>query len=703
MATKFKFPIRYKILAVLSVVVMAAVAVYLYLASRLFYEDKTVLIYELNQTNVRTLGADVRADFKRVLDKLKLIAALESSASSSQTSAVFETEDELVRVGILKYDEQGKNPVQAFSHIWPKYLESYHKNSAYLEHVRELVPIPFEKVTTRGVWVRNITLAQSAPDDISPPLMTIAVPIESGDAVSKRIIYADVRLDRMLETFGSSGIAQSYAVDSDGRILVDSNQVRIIGAPDVNGDPLSQMAIASKLRSEVKRYEEGGKAYLGSFFQVGLAGVIVASKVEVGQAFAAAERLIRKSLIYAVVVVTAAFLIALIFSHSLTTPIQLMLEATQRIAKGDFESLIRISSRDELATLANSFNVMTVDLKYSRAQIEEYSRDLEKKVLDRTAKLESQNIAIKEAQEALVRTTRLASVGEVAGRAAHEVLNPLTKVSARLEKMQAQNVKADSDDLGLFGEIIGAWTKELSEKGWDGLLQALSIPSTTQTGRTLLEEDIDNLRAIAGDLSLRLSERESDIQFLLRESARISKIVNGMRQLTRVSGNKRPIRIHALLDEALATMNDVLTKHRITTETHFSQGSPLVLADHDELIQVFSNLLRNSMQAIDSKGPQGGKIWFSTAIVEKEQGRLVQIRVGDTGPGIPNEHLHVIFEPTFTTKSAEDGTGLGLSISRRFIRAFDGEIIVEKSIAGVETVFLIELPELVETNSVGQA
>ena len=103
-----------------------------------------------------------------------------------------------------------------------------------------------------------------------------------------------------------------------------------------------------------------------------------------------------------------------------------------------FHEPVRVNSRDEMALLATSFNKMTVDLRSSRAEIEEYSRTLEKKVADRTAKLEAQNVAIRETQEALVRTTRLASVGEVAGRAAHEVLNPLTNIMARLEKIRLQ-------------------------------------------------------------------------------------------------------------------------------------------------------------------------------------------------------------------------------------------------------------------------
>lgn len=705
MAINVKFPIRYKILAVLSAVVVAAVAFYLYLAAKLFYEDKTLLVYELNQTNVRTLSLDVRTVILRNLDKLKLVASLLATSEGGQSdtlSAVFAGEDELLKVAVLESKVLGEPPTRTFVQTWPKYLEAYKKDSAYLERIREVVPIPFEKVIAKGVWVRNVTLQE----ENSPPIMTIATAIESeeGSDAPKRVIYADVRLDRMLEAFVPGGIAQIYAVDSDGRVLAHSDHELVVGADDLNADTLVRTALASTLRSEVKRFDEGEKSFLGSYYQTGLAGIVVASKVDTEAAFQAAERLIRKSIIYAALIITAAFLIALFFSHSLTQPIQRLLEATQRVAHGDFERLVNVSSHDELATLAASFNSMTVDLKSSRAQIEEYSRTLEKKVEERTHQLEEQNVAIKEAQEALVRTTRLASVGEVAGRAAHEVLNPLTNVTARLERMQHNSLKADNSDLKLLGEIIMAWHKDLTEKGRDGLFEALSAPSQAIPGKTLLEEDLQNLAAIGGDMTQRAMERQADIDFLLKEAARINKIVNGMRQLTRVSGNRGPINIHKLLDETLATMADVLKKRKIETDTFYTVDDPVVLADHDELLQVFSNLIRNSMQAIEDSQRSGGavgsppKVWFETEIVtgQSNEKPRVLIRVCDNGPGIAEENFQQVFEASFTTKSVEEGTGLGLSIARRFIRAFDGEIVVEKSTPGVQTAFLIELPLLSE-------
>lgn len=683
-----KFSIRSKMLAMLSAVVILAVALYLYLASRIFYEDKTLLIYELNQTNVQTLGSDVETYLKRIEDKLRTIGILASDASRDLNpilSSIIGEDEGFLRLGIL---QDPLAPIKILS-SWEKPLQLHAKNASYLDEVRRSQPVPFARVVQDGTWVRNVT----QPGEDQPAMMTVATPVVFSDG-KKIVVYADLLLDSLARIFSREGVAKAYLIDSDGFKMVNSGGQGAVGE-SMSQDPLLKAAAGSKVRSEVRRYTGDGENYLGSFFKTGVAGTVVESKIDMAEAFTAAHLLLRKSLLYGLIVITAAFLISLIFSHSLTEPILNLVEATRRIAQGDFNLKIPVSSRDELAVLASSFNTMTVDLRISHEQIKEYSRTLEKKVADRTAKLEAQNLAIRETQEALVRTTRLASVGEVAGRAAHDVLNPLTSIMTRLEKIQKQDLQGEGNDAEILKEITRGWQKAFKEGGSTALMSALSVPSTAHPGKSLLEEDLDNLQAIAKDTTAHRGSWAEDVEFLLKECSRISKIVNGMRQLTRVSGSRRPVDVHQLLDEALSSMADLFKKNSIQVSRQF-QAPARVLGDHDELLQVMSNLCRNSLQAIQelrrSNPEYPAKFWITTKWDDSSP-RKVQIRVCDNGSGVSSGNFDQIFEPTFTTKSIEEGTGLGLSIARRFIRAHDGEITLEKSSPGVETAFLIELPE----------
>jgi two-component system NtrC family sensor kinase len=115
----------------------------------------------------------------------------------------------------------------------------------------------------------------------------------------------------------------------------------------------------------------------------------------------------------------------------------------------------------------------------------------------------------------------------------------------------------------------------------------------------------------------------------------------------------------------------------------FAPDVPWVMADPEQLQQVFLNLLLNAVQAM----PEAGVVTI-TATGHPES-RQVQITVADTGSGIPQEHLSRIFDPFFSTK--EDGTGLGLSVSARLIRAQGGHISVT-SREGKGSVFTVFLP-----------
>ena len=107
-------------------------------------------------------------------------------------------------------------------------------------------------------------------------------------------------------------------------------------------------------------------------------------------------------------------------------------------------------------------------------------------------------------------------------------------------------------------------------------------------------------------------------------------------------------------------------ENRVTTDL------PLICVDANQLSQVLMNLLLNAAQAT----PEGGRI---TVVARRlSMGENVEIRVIDTGCGIPPDVLPRVFEPFFTTKRGK-GTGFGLSISQAYVRSHDGEIQIEST------------------------
>jgi PAS domain S-box-containing protein len=237
-------------------------------------------------------------------------------------------------------------------------------------------------------------------------------------------------------------------------------------------------------------------------------------------------------------------------------------------------------------------------------------------------------------QQQLILADRMASVGTLAAGVAHEINNPLTYVTANL-------------DLA-----------------------------------------IEELRALSGGSA---SGRMKDLEELLLEAregtARVSKIVRGLKTFSRIEEERRSIiDLIPVLDLSInMAFNEIRHRARLVKQ----YGSlPLVEADDARLGQVFINLLVNAAQAMPAGSSDENEIRIITST--DALGQAV-IEVRDTGPGIPAAVLARIFDPFFTTKAVGVGTGLGLAICHNIITGMRGQISVQ-SAEGKGTTFRIVLP-----------
>jgi two-component system, NtrC family, sensor kinase len=123
----------------------------------------------------------------------------------------------------------------------------------------------------------------------------------------------------------------------------------------------------------------------------------------------------------------------------------------------------------------------------------------------------------------------------------------------------------------------------------------------------------------------------------------------------------------------------------IEKRLELSEDLPPVYVDPKQMQQVFLNLFLNAVQAMQN----GGTLTVQSALVKQDGVDLVQVRVTDTGQGIPPQILEKIFTPFFTTKA--QGTGLGLAISHKLIEQHGGRLSVVSE-DGKGTSFIVELP-----------
>jgi len=174
-----------------------------------------------------------------------------------------------------------------------------------------------------------------------------------------------------------------------------------------------------------------------------------------------------------------------------------------------------------------------------------------------------------------------------------------------------------------------------------------------------------------------------------RQTFRAAKIVNSLLNLSRpaagVTSDVAPLDVNTVIADVLALLEHQFELQKIKVRRELHQEPLTVMGTEHKLQQVFLNLFLNAKDAM----PKGG--WLSI-VTRQEDGRVVA-EVGDTGSGIPNDHLSRIYDPFFTTKVIGQGTGLGLSITYGIVREHDGTIDCDSSL-GQGTKFTLGFPAL---------
>jgi signal transduction histidine kinase len=359
----------------------------------------------------------------------------------------------------------------------------------------------------------------------------------------------------------------------------------------------------------------------------------------------------------AALVVLFTYLIA----EGITVPLKTLIRSASTIAQGNFSQRVAIRSSDEVGTLASTFNEMAGALSVREIQLQELNRNLEYMIRDRTMELENSHEALKRAyfdlqsaQDQLVQTEKMASLGQLVSGIAHEIKNPLNFI------------------YGNTG-FLADYTQKLQN-----LVEAFEkLPSISAKDRAEIAQQME---------SIHYAFIKKDLKILVDNFAdgarRINAIVTDLRAFSRMDADSvSEVDLHASLEMSLNLLRNQY-KNRI--EIHKEYGEiPRIQGYSGKLHQVFMNLLSNAFQAVRGNG--------EVSIRTRSTNGAVEIEIEDNGAGIAKENLKRIFEPFFTTKPVGQGTGLGLSISYGIIEQHQGKISVT-SVPEKGTTFTVRLP-----------
>jgi signal transduction histidine kinase len=197
---------------------------------------------------------------------------------------------------------------------------------------------------------------------------------------------------------------------------------------------------------------------------------------------------------------------------------------------------------------------------------------------------------------------------------------------------------------------------------------------------------LDHLRtAFAPEDSRKRETFERLAVQLKKEVARINTRITEFLKYSRPAKLElQPLDLHSLTEDALSMVEVQAAESGIKTRIETEGRVPKIMGDEEALRSVLTNLIINSLQAIDGEGGE-----LTIRLAAEEGGRLARVEIRDTGRGIPPENLSQVFEPYFSTK--ETGTGLGLAIVKKAVEDHGGTIRVESTL-GRGTTFTVKLP-----------
>ena len=326
------------------------------------------------------------------------------------------------------------------------------------------------------------------------------------------------------------------------------------------------------------------------------------------------------------IVVLLGGILTLLVTRQITSPLLAVVAATRRVAEGDFEQEVRVTSTDEIATLTNNFNKMAVHLKLYQQEVNEQRTVLEQKVTLRTKELFAKNqllknLVIKAEQEQLYAEEANRAKGQFLATMSHEIRTPLNGILGMADILDSTTLDADQQ----------RFLKVIIDSGKDLL--------------NLLSEILDLSKVEAGKLELNYSH----------------------------------FNLHQFVEDLVYTFTGEAHKREIEITCCLSPDCFLLVeGDVLRLRQILSNLISNAI-----KFTSQGLVELRVDVEKCQDDDRARIRfaVSDTGIGIDEHKLEHIFD-SFTQADSSTtrnygGTGLGLTISKRLIELMGSEINVD--------------------------
>mgnify|MGYP006275710537 CR=1 FL=1 len=316
-------------------------------------------------------------------------------------------------------------------------------------------------------------------------------------------------------------------------------------------------------------------------------------------------------------------IIVVISRWMIGVPLQQLLEATRAGSRMDLDRPVEVRGQGELRVLADSFDAMRERLRQALRELREFNEGLEQTVEERSRELGA-------AQQRLIQSDRMASLGQLAASVAHEINNPVS-----------------------------------------GVLNYSMVVKRMLAKEEQIPENLPRIRHF--------------LDTMTQETERVGRIVKDLLAFSRrAKPSSDAFDLREVIDRVMGLLEHRLELGKVAAVVDVADDLPRISGDASQIEQVLLNLVMNAAEA----QPAAGTI---TVSAHPEGDDFIVLAVTDEGTGIEPAHVERVFDPFFTTKDEGRGVGLGLSVVYGIVEAHGGTIEVETEI-GRGTTFRVHLP-----------
>lgn len=516
--------------------------------------NRRVLTQHINRVNVveaRALAENIDQTLAGALGDLRLIAeAVPATQMSPEEQLgvlqlVYRLNDGFNIVSLIDRSGQNVGPLVFSNNPGQDLGASHHHPVNPAELATFSQNIPLTATQTAGAAVGPVYV--SAKKGIA--LVVLAVLLPGPSSEQDLVLAVEIALDgvskRVQETANASD-ASVYLIDSRGRVIAHSLAEVALSRSDFSDrEPVKKMLGEGLDSFGVLNYSMSGVMQTAAFARLDrLPWGVVVEKPE-SQAFASVSRIAKQTIFWVSVALICALAAGLVLSRSIGGPVRALDRAAEALKRGDLSSRAQVQGHDELARLAETFNSMAVAIAKRDEALRAFAEQLQQRVDERTKEL-------RQAQEQLLQSEKLAAVGELGAGVAHEINNPLA---------------------GLLG------TAQL-------LLLRLPKDDPNQVPLKSIESEALRIREIVQNLLQLAQGREESAGAL-------------------VDANK-------VLEAALGLVTRPIIAQRIKVKKEFASKMPKIRIDPSELQQIFMHLLSNAKNAM----PKGGDLLIRSEVVD---------------------------------------------------------------------------------------